>query len=195
MKLGNKMAKLYTKTGDRGTTNLYDMRRVSKNSDLIEALGNLDELSSNIGMACALIYRGPEVFTYHFSCGPNLENLRTIQSKLLDIGSIIATTKETNITTHISEEDVKMVENWIDEAEKLNAPLKEFILVGVLCTDSQLHICRSVCRRAERSVVKVEYAASPEILQYLNRLSDYFFALARNYSGCREVTRSEANKK
>lgn len=187
------MSKLYTKTGDKGITSLYDRRRVSKSNFIIDFLGDLDELSAHVGLLCVAV--GDE------SCN---KNLRRIQSKLLDIGSSIATTKKEKRTTDIDAEEVKRIEGWIDDCQQetkdLRKELREFVLPGVTVADAQAHVCRAVARRAERKLCKINedeqlnqngpYVNS-NILQYMNRLSDYFFALSRELSGYRETKRSE----
>lgn len=197
------MPKLYTKTGDKGTTCLYDMRSVSKSNIIIDFLGDLDELSAHIGLLCAFLgdkvipIMSPkkQVKDWEKVFDNEVSLLRKIQSKLLDIGSNIATTNKDKRTTHITPEDVKELENQIDECEKHNEPLREFILPGVKPHDAQIHVCRSVCRRVERKLVALldnNVDVNQEILQYINRLSDYFFALARNVSGCKETLRSQS---
>lgn len=206
------MPKLYTKNGDNGTTCLYDMRRINKNNNIINALGDLDELSAHIGLLCAQCTpKCAQCTPKCAQCTPKCENelnpvpnLRLIQHKLLDIGSNIAT-KVINRTTYITEEDIKAVEDWIDICEEQNTPLKEFILPGVHLADAQAHVCRAVCRRFERGLVslhfdkelnkkEIPYYVDPQILQYVNRLSDYFFALSRYLSGCKETTRNAVSK-
>lgn len=186
--------KLYTKVGDKGTTNLYDMRKVSKDNPLIHTVGELDELSANIGMLISKLDREVNKDMVKF--------LRWIQSKLLDIGSDFATTKNREKVLLIKDEDVKRVESQIDLCEEKNRPLTEFILPGSNEVDSQCHICRAVCRRTERSMIaskcyldEEEYSQGLEELEkykFINRLSDYFFALSRNLSSF-EIKRSEAN--
>jgi cob(I)alamin adenosyltransferase len=181
------MSKLYTKTGDKGTTNLYDMRRVSKTNPVFEALGDIDELSAHIGMLYVKI-KGSH---------PHDTFLRKIQSKLLDVGSSIATVQRRDNIVDISEEDVFAVENAIDDCESRNTPLREFILPGVYTEDSIAHVCRAVSRRAERSLWRVreeynQFYTSDYLFIYMNRLSDYFFALSRNLCNCKETKRSEA---
>lgn len=188
------MAKIYTKKGDNGRTSLYSFEfgTISKDETIIVCLGALDELSANIGVLCSFL--GSELYY------TEIKQLRTIQTKLLDIGSNIATTVVGKRTTKISLQDVKNIENWIDEYEKTNKPLREFILVGVNPPDSYAHVCRAVCRRMETNFItlKNENKERPwveaEILCYINRLSDYFFVLSRHLSKGQEMTRTEANK-
>jgi cob(I)alamin adenosyltransferase len=183
--------KLYTKVGDKGVTNLYDMRKVSKNNPIIHTVGELDELSANIGM---LISRLEDNLHIKF--------LRWVQSRLLDIGSDFATTKNREKVVFIKEEDTKKIEGQIDLCEEKNSPLTEFILPGSNEVDSQCHICRAVCRRLERNMVsskeyfdEEEYSQGDNELEkykFINRLSDYFFALSRNLA-CEEIKRSQAD--
>lgn len=185
------MAKLYTKTGDAGYTNLYDMRKLCKENIHFEVLGDLDELSAHIGVVCT-----------------NLENshasykmLRLIQSQLLDIGSDIATVKNRTKVVEITEEDVKKLETYIDEFSDQTPKLTEFILPGYRQTDAQIHVCRAICRRAERhmwSLLKtciceeIPFMTGENTFKFMNRLSDFFFALARVFSRGNDITRSEA---
>jgi cob(I)alamin adenosyltransferase len=179
--------KLYTKTGDKGTTNLYDMRRVGKHSSVFDALGDLDELSAFIGLLCS---HNKNPF------------YRKIQSKLLDVGSNIATKERRTNIVDITEDDIKEVETNIDLLESKNSPLREFILPGVEQADATAQICRAVARRAERNMWKyrkessnTEFYTGDNIFIFMNRLSDYFFALSRNLSGCREYKRSDVQSK
>ena len=165
--------KIYTKRGDLGLTDLYDGSRISKTDEIFDALGTIDELSSHIGM---LIYVSNEITEFDLS-----HDLRNIQQNLLTIGSNIATPnpKSDQVLPTISEEDVKSLELKIDEMDKQLEPLTVFIKVGGHTqNESQSHICRSVCRRAERCILKCMNDGGI-INQYMNRLSDYFFTLAR----------------
>lgn len=180
--------KLYTKTGDKGTTSLYDMRRVGKDKLIFEVLGDLDELSAFIGV----------VLSYKHEMYSNV--LRKIQSKLLDIGSDIATIKNRNNIVKISEGDIKEIENYIDDLQERAPPLKEFILPGLNNIDAHVHVCRAVTRRLERHLWKMKKAAKNEhptdefTYIYINRLSDFFFALARAITNGNEITRTNAQK-
>lgn len=181
------MSHLYTKTGDDGLTNLYDMRRLEKHSLFFEALGDLDELSACIGVVCADVNTND-------SCE---ELLRIIQNKLLDIGSDIATTQKRDKVTEITEADIKMVEKYIDHFDSLAPKLTEFILPGYKTVDAHLHVCRAVCRRAERHMWALKSNGSVftgrNAFVYINRLSDLLFAMARFHSEGRDITRSQAN--
>lgn len=173
--------KIYTKTGDKGETALYGGTRVSKASARVESYGTIDELNSFIGFAKAEI-NDEKV----------LNQLRKIQFDLFTLGSESATptdkltlaTGQPRLTLMISEEEIEELENWMDEFETELKPLQYFILPGGGKSATSLHICRTVCRRAERSLVFLNESEEvrPELIKYLNRLSDYFFVLARYVS-------------
>ena len=139
-----KIIPLYTKTGDKGQTNLYDMTRLDKCSTVFEALGDLDELSAQIGLLCVYV-EDIEISGY----------LRFIQGKLLDIGSDLATVRNRKNIVGVSDGDIKVIEKLIDTFSSQVPPLKEFILVGYSYEDAIAHICRTICRRAERHMWKV----------------------------------------
>ena len=164
--------KIYTKTGDKGTTALFGGARLPKHHIRIESYGTVDELNSYIGLV-----------------RDSLENkelkaaLKTIQEILFTIGSHLAAdpSKENLWIPEISSDAVLFLEKGIDKMEETLPPLKNFILPGGHPTVSHCHIVRCICRRAERKVValgELENVA-PILSQYLNRLSDYFFVLAR----------------
>jgi cob(I)alamin adenosyltransferase len=176
--------KIYTKTGDKGVTSLYDGNRVSKTSYVFDVLGEIDELSSRLGIVCALDKE--DYIT---------DQLRIIQRKLQDINSILATFEtQKRKLPEILDTDIKFLEDNIDMFSSNTPTLKNFILPGVTIPDSHLHLCRSQTRKIERmlwkftgdckiqSENKTIYRPSgldENILKYFNRLSDYFFAGAR----------------
>jgi cob(I)alamin adenosyltransferase len=164
--------KVYTKTGDAGTTALLGGTRVAKNHLRLEAYGSLDELNSWIGLLRDLD-KNEERRNF----------LYTIQDRLFTIGSHLATAPGKNIRhlPQYSEEDTANLEEAIDQLEKKLPALKNFILPGGHPTVSQAHIARCVCRRAERLVVHLHEHEPLDsvILSYLNRLSDYLFVYAR----------------
>lgn len=170
--------KIYTKTGDKGETALYGGTRVSKASARVESYGTIDELNSFIGFAKTEI-----------SDGKVLNQLRKIQFDLFTLGSESATPTDkltlangqSRLTLMISEKEIEELENWMDEFETELEPLQYFILPGGGKSATSLHICRTVCRRAERSLVFLNESEEvrPELIKYLNRLSDYLFVLAR----------------
>lgn len=173
--------KIYTKTGDNGTTALYGGNRVSKASARVESYGNIDELNSFIGLAKSEI-----------TDEKVLNQLKKIQFDLFTLGSESATPTDkltlangkSRLTLMISETEIEELENWMDEYETQLEPLQYFILPGGGKSATALHVCRTVCRRAERSLVFLNESEEvrPELIKYLNRLSDYLFVLARYVS-------------
>ncbi len=173
--------KIYTKTGDKGTTALYGGNRVSKASARVESYGNIDELNSFIGLAKSEI-----------TDEKVLNQLKKIQFDLFILGSESATPTDkltlangkSRLTLMISETEIEELENWMDEYETQLEPLQYFILPGGGKSATALHVCRTVCRRAERSLVFLNESEEvrPELIKYLNRLSDYLFVLARYVS-------------
>ncbi|XP_074642658.1 corrinoid adenosyltransferase MMAB-like isoform X2 [Tubulanus polymorphus] len=173
------MPKIYTKTGDKGSSSLFTGERRAKDDLIFEALGTNDELSSAIGFAGELCSDAG----HQDSVNTQLE---MIQSVLQDIGSHIATPKssarESHLKkTHFNPENIKDLETWIDEYTEKLPPLKNFILPSGGKASAALHVARGVCRRTERRVVPLskmdEMDSAP--VKYLNRLSDYLFTLAR----------------
>jgi len=168
------MPKIYTKTGDKGDTGLFGGGRVPKYSTRIEAYGTVDELNSFIGLAVAEVLDN-DIKTL----------LGKIQNELFTVGSSLAapdTGKEKNkLIPEVSEAFIKDAESAIDKFEEKLEPLKNFILPGGSKGAALLHVCRTVCRRAERKVVelKSKEIVSDNIVIFLNRLSDLFFVLAR----------------
>lgn len=163
--------KIYTKTGDTGTTSLYGGRRVSKDELRIEAYGTVDELNSFIGL-CASSLLDTDV----------LEVIMEIQNRLFTIGSSLANDPQKTLDfPDILESDIQLLENTIDNLNKDLTPLTNFILPGGNKAVSYAHICRTVARRTERRVVSLadQEKVDPIIVKYLNRLSDFFFVLAR----------------
>lgn len=173
--------KIYTKTGDKGQTSLYGGTRVSKASARVESYGNIDELNSFIGFAKSEIHEEKV-----------LNQLKKIQFDLFTVGSESATPVDkltlangkSRLSLMISETEIEELENWMDEMEGKLEPLQYFILPGGGKSATSLHICRTVCRRAERSLIFLNETEEvrPELIKYLNRLSDYLFVLARYIS-------------
>ncbi len=164
--MGHRLSKIYTRTGDDGTTGLGDGTRVSKDSLRVEAYGTVDELNSVLGLL--LTYEVPE----------DIRNCLTrVQHRLFDLGG------ELCIPGHraMNDEDVSALELILDRLNDKLTPLKEFILPGGSAAAAVCHVARTVCRRAERRVValaQTEAVAAP-VLRYLNRLSDLLFVMAR----------------
>jgi cob(I)alamin adenosyltransferase len=169
--------KIYTKTGDKGTTSLIGGTRVSKAHLRIEAYGTVDELNSFIGLC-------KDVLTDN----GQKEIVQEVQDRLFTIGSALACDpdKETKMKIpDLKEEDISLLEKEIDKMNGILPPMKSFILPGGHTTVSHIHITRCVCRRAERACIRLQEENSevdPIIPKYLNRLSDYLFILAR-YAG------------
>jgi len=163
--------KIYTKTGDKGQTSLFGGKRLPKHHIRIEAYGTVDELNSYVG----LIRDNTD--------DDNVRNLlKTIQNTLFTIGSHLAT--ENSQSPHVPEikdADIELLEKAMDAMDSELPALRNFILPGGHTTVSFCHVARCVCRRAERRVVALAQDAevSPILIRYLNRLSDYFFVLAR----------------
>ena len=183
--MGNRLSKIYTRTGDDGTTGLFDASRVPKDNLRVAAFGEIDELNSGLGLAAATIradHTGREWDTLR-------ERIATIQSELFTLGAELATppsadpARQSRIP-HITPAQSARLEKWIDDACAPVPPLTTFILPAGPVVTCCLHMCRTVSRRAERAVVTLARTESvnPEVLIYLNRLSDLLFAWAR-YSG------------
>jgi cob(I)alamin adenosyltransferase len=166
--------KIYTKTGDKGNTSLIGGTKVPKSDLRIEAYGTVDELNSFIGLCRDLI-----------TDEPARELLQSVQDRLFVVGAALACDPEKEPKMKIPDllpEDVTALEKAIDKMNETLPVMKFFILPGGHPTVSQLHVARCVCRRAERCCVRLELESKevePIILQYLNRLSDYLFVLAR----------------
>jgi cob(I)alamin adenosyltransferase len=164
--------KIYTRTGDDGTTGLLGAARVSKADARIEAYGTVDELNASIGVARSLDReRGLEA------------DLSAVQSRLFQIGAELAAEEAGALAKldRIRDVDVESLERWIDRLEADLPALKRFILPGGSALGAALHVARTVCRRAERRVVALSSArpVEPRIVRYLNRLADALFVLAR----------------
>ena len=169
--------KIYTKTGDKGTTSLIGGTRVSKSHLRIEAYGTVDELNSYTGLCRDLLTDETSTAV-----------LQEIQDRLFTIGSALACDpeKETKMKIpDLTEADITQLEKGIDQMNDRLPAMKSFILPGGHPSISHLHIARCICRRAERCCVRLESeknGVEPLIIKYLNRLSDYLFVLAR-YTG------------
>ena len=165
--------KIYTKTGDKGTTSLVGGTRVPKTHIRLEAYGTVDELNSNLGL----------LITYLLD-GKDKDFLQQVQDRLFAEGSQLATYREKmelKEASIISSEQVEMVEREIDRLDTLLPPLSAFILPGGSRGAALCHVCRTVCRRAERRILALaeQVEISSELLAYVNRLSDYLFVLSR----------------
>ena len=166
--------RIYTKGGDRGQTSLVGGQRVSKDSLRIECYGSVDELNAFMGMAS--VSAETEV--------PRLlPILRRVQNELFNLGSILATLPE-NVhpkQPRVTEVEIRQLEHEIDEMNAELVPLRSFVLPGGSRLNTELHACRTICRRAERIAVRLarEEEVPIEVIQYLNRLSDALFVWSR----------------
>ncbi|WP_375324995.1 cob(I)yrinic acid a,c-diamide adenosyltransferase [Flagellimonas sp. GZD32] len=168
--------KIYTKTGDKGTTALFTGRRVPKHHIRIESYGTIDELNSHLGLL-----RDQEIDVR------SKEMLSLIQTKLFTVGSILATEPKKDARLkipRISPEDIELLEREMDAMNEELPEMTHFILPGGHTTVSYCHIARTVCRRGERMITYLhENEPVPDsVLSYINRLSDYLFVLARKLS-------------
>lgn len=194
-------SRVYTKTGDRGHTSLFNQERRSKSDDYFAALGDTDELNANIGVVRAHCTGAIESGGASDECAHSYaqlnEQLSEIQSRLFDLGAHLATPRNSSNAaqihrTNFADEHVDQLESWIDDMESSLDPLRNFILPGGGLVATHLHVCRAVCRRAERATVPLVARADSEPIaqQYLNRLSDYMFVAARFaslHSGAKEA--------
>lgn len=164
--------KVYTKKGDQGKTSLIGGTRVPKHHVRIEAYGTVDELNSFLGLL------GDQP-----SSEAHRGFLKRIQDMLFTIGSHLASDPEKSLMKlpEIKQEDIEALEKSIDELEEKLPPLKQFVLPGGHVANSTAHVARSICRRAERSIVHLNeiQSVNPLIMQYINRLSDWLFVYAR----------------
>ncbi len=164
--------KIYTKTGDKGTTALYGGDKVSKNHPRLKAYGTIDELNSYLGLAIS------------FGKNDKLNNiLSALQNDLFDLGGDLATPTEKKKLkiNRIDDSYINVLEKIIDEIDSLLPELKVFILPGGSVVASHLQVARTICRRAERETVELSesFDINEKVVVYLNRLSDLLFVLAR----------------
>src|SRR3954470_15782467 len=165
------LTRIYTKLGDAGETHLGDMSRVPKTHPRIEAYGDVDELNAHIGATLATTEL-PEQYAAW---------LKRIQNDLFDVGADLSVPPgkdEQRPRLRVTEDYVTWLEGACDEVNATLEPLKSFVLPGGTPAAAQLHVCRTICRRAERRALLVE-DGNPEVLRYLNRLSDLLFILSR----------------
>lgn len=170
--MGNRLSKISTKTGDKGETGLGDGSRISKTSARIQVIGEVDEVNSWVGVLSAELETESE----------HQKILSQIQHDLFDLGGELCVPGYKALAPSMLEE----LENTLVDINEALPPLKDFILPGGSKAASYCHMARTVCRRAERSIVALSKEESadenvtPLAMQYLNRLSDFFFVLARN---------------
>ena len=168
-----KITKVYTRGGDKGLTSLVGGQRVSKASTRLEAYGTVDELSSQLGLLAAMLAEGHD----H-------DLIERIQNCLFNLCTNLATDQDQTPlypSAHLPEGEIALLEQEVDAIMALLPERQGFILPGGTKEAAQAHVCRTVCRRAERRIVALseETTVSPEVQQYINRLSDYLFVLAK----------------
>lgn len=165
---------LYTKTGDKGRTSLIGGRRVPKTHIRIESYGTIDELNSFVGWLTCVV---EETVTKNF--------LVFVQHKLFNVSSYLATDTENpsvERTCRVTDDDITLIEKEIDRLDMALPKLGRFVLPGGNEVAARAHICRTVCRRAERKIFRLNEKdpVDQHILSFINRLSDYFFVLSRH---------------
>ena len=161
--------KIYTKTGDAGTTSLVGGKRVPKDCARLESYGTVDELNAHVGL----------LLTY-VSENQDRECLISIQNRLFVVGAQLATEAPNVPSSVITDDDVTNLENNIDKASEGLPKWRGFTLPGGCREAAIAHVCRTVCRRAERRILTLnsEEEVDPQLIKYINRLSDYFYVLA-----------------
>lgn len=174
--MGNRLTKIYTRTGDTGETGTADGSRVAKDDLLMQAIGDIDELNSQLAVVAC-----------HASDN-HIQTIEDIQNTLFDIGGQLAMIDMEEAPDMLAKKDVEKLEQVIDKLNSKLPALKEFILPGGGLAASHCHVARAICRRAERALVSLnrqralDTGANAYILAYVNRLSDYLFVLARTMS-------------
>ncbi len=170
------LTRIYTKLGDSGETHLGDMSRVPKNHPRIEAYGEIDELNAQLGLARATAGLDEKLDGW----------LARVQNDLFDLGADLSVPHGGDRSRlRVAAEQVTWLEQVCDEVNATLTPLKSFVLPGGTPAAAHLHVCRTVCRRAERRAILVE-DGNPEVVRYLNRLSDLLFILSRAANGAEE---------
>jgi cob(I)alamin adenosyltransferase len=164
------LTRIYTRLGDGGETHLGDMSRVPKTHERIEAYGTVDELNAQLGVALAQGGLTPRTAQW----------LQRVQNDLFDVGADISVPEGgSRERLRVVPEQTKWLEEACDEANATLPALKSFVLPGGTLAAAQLHVCRTVCRRAERRTIACGEAVNAECVRYLNRLSDLLFILSR----------------
>lgn len=175
-----RITRVYTRTGDDGTTGLVGGKRVPKDSQRVEAYGTVDELNAVVGLVRAWNEQGRGARELHLKLDGWLQQ---IQQELFDLGSELATPEDFTCEGmhRVGAEDVTRLEQLINECQKDLKPLKSFTLPGGGPVSAQLHQCRTVCRRAEREILRLSRVedVGEWPLKYVNRLSDFFYVAGR----------------
>ncbi len=174
--------KIYTRSGDEGNTDIIgEKNKISKADLQIEVYGSTDELIAVVGLTLSLMEQHRKKFCNEIEFEEVINWLRCIQNNLFDIGSILATSPNTRQKKVFSKEKVVFLEKAIDSLQPKLTPLTSFVLAGGHILNSQFHICRTVCRRVERLIIRFHENQKLDagLVAYINRLSDLFFALAR----------------
>ena len=165
---------IYTKTGDKGTTSLVGGTRVPKYHIRVEAYGTVDELNAHVGLLAEMVKDShPQQYA----------NLKEVQRNLFVVQTLLATEKEVPFTLpQLPADAVEAMEHHIDDLQALLPPFRSFVIPGGTLPSAQCHVARTVCRRAERCIVKLgtEATVDPQVACYVNRLSDYLFVLSRH---------------
>ena len=166
--------KVYTKTGDRGTTSLIGGERVFKNDARVEAYGSVDELTAFTALLCDKIGEYGELKIY-------VEELRTILCRLMSVEALLAKGEEDKKIQPLPTSFITDLEQGIDRLQAQVQPITKFTIPSGHELTSLSHVCRTVCRRAERAAITAhqQFEIDPSALMYLNRLSDYFYLLGR----------------
>jgi len=168
------LTRIYTRLGDSGETHLGDMSRVPKTHPRIEAYGTVDELNAQIGLTLTVAGLGADYAGW----------LRRIQNDLFDVGADISAPEDPGRERlRVLPEQTAWLEQRCDEVNATLKPLKSFVLPGGTPAAAHLHVCRTVCRRAERLAIACGEDVSDEVVRYLNRLSDLLFILSRGANG------------
>jgi cob(I)alamin adenosyltransferase len=186
------LTRIYTKLGDGGETHLGDMSRVSKLHPRVEAYGTVDELNATIGVALLAADMPPSFAQW----------LARVQNDLLDVGadlSVPTPAEDAPDATHKGQARLRVTPayaEWLEQVcDEVNAklePLRSFVIPGGAPAAAHLHVCRTVCRRAERRAIAVGEQCNPEVIRYLNRLSDMLFILSRAVNDGRTGSGSES---
>ncbi len=165
---------IYTKTGDKGTTSLVGGTRVPKYHIRVEAYGTVDELNAHVGLLAEMVKDShPQQYA----------DLKEVQRNLFVVQTLLATEKEVPFTLpQLPVDAVEAMEHRIDDLQALLPPFRSFVIPGGTLPSAQCHVARTVCRRAERCIVKLgtEATVDPQVACYVNRLSDYLFVLSRH---------------